>query len=271
MALRETKKESRGPSNIEQEEPRATLGEHLEELRVRIIRIALLLGLGMGIGAAVTIPFYTLLKSHISRTLPPNFDWTFAWSGLIEPFTFWMKMAFILGLVVTLPLTVGQIWGFVKPGLKPHEQRPLKLVVPISCGLFFLGTFLGWFVLPATVQWFAGLSQYFPDTTIIQNPSDIIVFCAKMMLAFGIGFQMPLVVFFLTRIGLLTPKSLMRYWRHTIIGVFIISAVITPSGDMLSMSVLAVPLILLFFASIAIARWSIKRQGDDPDALNDLD
>lgn len=270
MALR-NRHESRDSSEERIEESRASLGEHLEELRVRIIRMVIAIVLGMVAGAYVTLKLYPWLKAHISKSLPTDFEWTFAWNGVIEAFSFWVKMAFIIGLVLTLPYLVHQLWGFVKPGLKEHEQRPLRAVVPVSSGLFVIGVVLGWFVLPATVAWFASISQYFPDTTIIQNPADIILFCSKMLLAFGFGFQMPLIVFFLARLGILTPKTLMRYWRHAIVGVFLMSAIITPSGDMLSMSILAVPLLLLFFASIFAARWSIRNAKDDQEVLNDLD
>ena len=104
----------------------------------------------------------------------------------------------------------------------------------------------------------------------MQDPELMIMFQAKMLVAFGAGFQLPLVVFFLTRIGIISPKTLMRYWRQSTIGVFIAAAVITPSGDIPTMLAMAVPLTILFFITILAANYKQKGKKDE-DFLDDLD
>lgn len=253
------------------DELRLTLGEHLEDLRGRIVRVVVILTLGMVVGWFLVMPFYEMIMSHVKSGLPNDFNYRIVWRSVTEPFMFYLKMSFLLGLFITIPFTVMQIWGFISPGLRPHERRPLQRVVPISVGLFFIGAFLGWWILPPTISWFAGMAMGFKDIEILQEPKEIIDFCTKMILAFGIGFQLPLLVFFMARLGIITPQAITRYWRHATAGVFLVTAIITPSGDPVSMMVMAVPLTVLTFGSIAAARLTMKNRDGEDDVLNHLD
>lgn len=271
MSLNEPQYET--TSSIDEiEEVRLTLGEHLEELRGRILRAAGYIAVGAVLGALLVIPFYRLVENWVVlplKEIVPGMK--IAFPSITEAFFFWVRLAMTIGLTISLPFTVHELWGFIKPGLRPQERKPIEKVVPISIGLFFLGAFLCWFILPPTTQWFASVAAKFPDVDIIQDPADLIYFCAKMMLAFGLGFQLPLVTFALARLGLITPSMIWRYWRHVIVATFLISAVITPSGDPFSMMVMAVPLTGLFFAAIYAAKITGKKDADRDDVLNNLD
>lgn len=259
-------------SSSQPEELRLTLGEHLEELRSRIVRIALIITFGMGTGWFIFEKFfYNAVMQQVKSGLPKNFNYENVWTNLTEPFMFQLKMSFLIGLFITIPLTVMQLWGFIAPGLRPHERRPLQTVVPISIFLFFVGAFLGWWILPPTIGWFAAMAGTYPDMKVLQNPPDIVSFCTKMVLAFGIGFQLPLLVFFLARLGIITPQAITRYWRHATAGVFLATAIITPSGDPVSMMVMAIPLTVLTFGSIMAARLTMKNPDGESDVLNHLD
>ena len=269
MALDELKERS---STADAAELRLTLGQHLDELRTRLIRIVLLIAGGMTIGAFLVQPTYNIVLERVRSGLPNGLDYKIVWNSVTEPFSFWMKMSLTLGLIITIPFTVAQIWGFVAPGLKEHERKPFQRIVPVSVGLFFVGAFLGWLILPPTIGWFAGIAQSFQGASVFQRPDEIIYFCAKMVLAFGVGFQLPLLVFFLTKFGLISPATLTRYWRHASVGVFVTAAVVTPSGDPFSMLVMAVPLTILFFGSVYAAKLTMKNNPDnDVPELNDLD
>ncbi|MFM9872313.1 MAG: twin-arginine translocase subunit TatC [Fimbriimonadaceae bacterium] len=260
-----------GSSSEQSDELRLTLGEHLEELRVRIFRIAAVIAVGMVAGWFLVVPVYDHFIKMVKSSLPKDFEFTTAWSSLSEPFMFQLKLALVLGLVVTIPITVMQLWGFIKPGLKPHERKPLQRVVPISLVLFAFGCLLGYTILPVTYQWFAGMSSQFKGSIIIQSPSEIVLFSAKMMLAFGIGFQLPIIVFFLTKLGIITPEAITRYWRQAAVGVFTAAAIITPSGDLFSMTLMGLPMVILTFASIGAARLTMKDRDGSGDVLNSLD
>lgn len=260
-----------GSSLEKPDELRLTLGEHLEELRVRLIRIIAIIAVGMTVGWFLVPPVFEHISGMVKSNLPPDFKYELAWQNLSDAFMFRLKMAVILGAVITIPISVMQLWGFVKPGLKPHEQKPLQVVVPVSVFLFLMGAALGYMILPVTFQWFASMSMDFSDAITMQNPVEIVMFSAKMMLAFGIGFQLPLIVFFLTKLGFITPQAITRYWRQAAVGVMAASAMITPGGDIFSMMLMGLPLVVLTFGSIGAARLTMKDRDSEADVLNSLD
>lgn len=251
------------------EEYRASLGEHLEELRQRLFRIAALLAVGAVAGWFLQPWVYTHLTALIRDMLPPDANYTEAFRSVTEAFFLKMKMAAIIGLILTFPWTLWQLWGFIAPGLKPSERRPVRLLVPISILLFAIGSYFGWTVMPSAFAWFLSFQGEFPDVAIIQEPGTLIFFILKMILAFGICFQLPTVVFGLAKVGILGADTLRQYWRHAVVVIFFLAAALTPSADPFSMLMLAVPLTLLFFASIVAVRVS-SRAPRDP-LLDQLD
>ncbi len=264
--------ETEGSSPADAGELRLTLGQHLEELRGRLIKIAAILVVGMSAAAFLVRGAFEVLVAQIRRGLPPDFQLEFVWISVTDPFMFWFKLSFTLGLAITLPLTIAQLWGFIAPGLRESERKPFRTLIPVSVGLFFMGVALGWFILPPTIGWFAGVAESFPQSRVLQKADDIVYFCAKMLLAFGLGFQLPILVFFATRIGLVRVKTMTRYWRHLAVGVFLTAAVVTPSGDPLSMTVMALPMTVLFALSVWAAKITMKRSGEpEYDDLDDLD
>ncbi len=204
--------------------------------------------------------------------MPKDIEYSTMFTALTGPFMLRLKMAFYIGLFLTLPFSVYQIWGFVAPGLRPNERKPFKIVAPVSVLLFFMGAGACWFILPVTVSWFASFMYGFENTKLMLEAGSMTFLLVKMLLSFGVGFQMPIIVFVLARLEVVTPAAMMKYWRHAVVGVIIASAVITPSGDPLSLAVLSVPLIGLFFLSVWAARVTLRKQRAKQDAeLDDLD
>lgn len=255
----------------EPDELRATLAEHLEELRGRIFRCAIAYLIGTAIGWVVYPKLYIALDAAVQKAVKDSgvpVRWEFL-GGAPAPFMLHFKMSMYVGLVLALPYMVWQLWLFIRPGLRESERKPLRRVVPISLVLFGIGAFLGWFILGPTIQWFLSFAA---ETRygIVQDPYELLLFGLKMMLAFGIAFQMPLLVYFLARAGIVSPDFLWRYWRQSTVAVFTVSAIITPSGDPVSMLAMAIPLSVLFFGSVAAAKLSFAR-GDRVAELDDLD
>lgn len=218
------------------------------------------------------MPVYRYLEELVQANVAPGVPYEPIFISLTAAFMLKIKMAFYIGLFMTLPFTVHQLWGFIAPGLRPIERKPFKIVAPVSTVLFFAGAGACWFILPVTVTWLTSFAQEFPETKMMLEAGSMVFLLIKMLLSFGVGFQMPIVVFVLARLEIVTPKAMMQYWRHAVVGVIIASAIITPSGDPLSLAVLSVPLIALFFASVYVARWSLKKQRSKEDAvLDDLD
>ncbi len=213
---------------------------------------------------------YGTVSEQVRQAVPDGLEYQEIFTSFSEAFMLDLKLAFYIGLVIAIPYIAMELWGFIKPGLRPNERRPLQFVVPISVGLFLLGAALCWTILPYSIQFFMGFALSYNGVGLMQKPGSMVVFVAQMMLAFGIGFQMPLLVFALTKLGIISTKTLMRYWRHWMIGIVTVSAILTPGGDPQSLFVLAVPLILLFFASAGLAKLT-SRKSARTDALDDLD
>jgi sec-independent protein translocase protein TatC len=254
------------------EEFRATLGEHLEELRSRIIRSVAVLFIGFVLGWFIQPYFYNavqpVVEAAIQRGLPEGSEYREVFSDVTQPFMLTLRLAFLIGLVLAFPIIVLELWGFVAPGLKPSERKPIARMAPFSVVFFALGVVCCWFAVPSVFQWFGSYLGNFEGTALYQEPGRMLFFALRLALAFGVGFQLPLVVFLLGKVGLLTPATLFQYWRHAAAVIFIVSAVVTPA-DVFSMLVLAVPLFILFIASALAVKFFVKPQHDEE--LNDLD
>jgi sec-independent protein translocase protein TatC len=185
-----------------------------------------------------------------------------------------LRLSFAIGLIPATPLVILQLWGFVAPGLKERERRPFRVLAPFSILLFLLGAGFCWLILPAALQWFGSYLANYKDTSLIQSPSTMIFFIAKMMLAFGIGFELPLVVYALGALGLLSSETLIKYWRQATVFIFIAAATLTPSNDAFSMLMMAIPLCILFLISVYAVKFTQrkrKKQEEDVYAASDDD
>lgn len=252
---------SRTPSG-DPEEFRLSLVEHLDELRTRIIRSIYMLLIGWVVGWFAFEKINPMLERHLQSLIKPTgVSYKEAFLDFTGPFFLQLKLSFVVGLFIVGPLVIIQLWGFVKPGLKPSERKPFAVIGPFSVFLFALGCYFCWLILPTTISWFVGFgAAAFPGTEIIQEKGKLTSFVFNMMLAFGLCFQLPLVVYFLAMIGLLPPESLNKYWRHATVVIFIVSAVVTPSQDPISMLTMAVPLCILFVISVLAVRITHRRR-----------
>jgi len=273
-------------SSGDPEEFRATLIEHLEELRTRLVRSIWVITIcwlgGWFLEPWVYGSLHTLIEKGVKENLPKGAQYVEAWSHFTEPFIFQLKLSFLIGLVIALPIVLNQIWGFVAPGLKPNERRPLLRLAPFSVGLFLMGAAFCWFSLPAATGWFVSYLVNFPGTSLFQDPGSMVIFLVKLILAFGVGFQLPIIVYGLGAIGILPAQTLVKYWRHGTVFVFFLSAILTPSNDPLTMLMMAIPLSILFMGSVwavrIVQRKKVKvienddyREDDEEESGEDVD
>lgn len=240
------------------EEFRLTLVEHLEELRDRIIRSITYISVGWLAGWFLEPYMYGYLNRMVEAAVLPELQGKAQWKEVFhqttEPFMLKLKLAFYIGLILCGPLVIGQAWGFIAPGLRPHERRPFEKTVPFMALLFTFGVGFAWLITPNALAWFAGYVVEFPGVDLYQEAGTMVFFILKMLLAFGVAFQLPLVVYGLGAIGLLSAETLMKYWRQAATIIFILAAVITPSNDPVSMLMMAIPLVVLFM----ISAWCVK-------------
>jgi sec-independent protein translocase protein TatC len=174
--------------------------------------------------------------------------------GMGDQFTMSMTSSVIAGLVFAFPYAFWEIWRFIKPGLRPSERRSARGAVFYVTFLFFSGVLFGYFVVtPLAINFLANFTL---DPSIINefSISSYISLVATLTLACGVAFQLPIVVFVLSKVGVLTPSFMREYRKHSMIVILIVAAVITPSPDIYSQILVAIPLFMLYEVSIIVSR-----------------
>ncbi len=174
--------------------------------------------------------------------------------GFYEPFTVQLKLSMIFGLILVTPLVVQELALFILPALTPQERKPLRLLIPISIFLLICGVMVAYFTLFFAMRWFLSYLENFPTgATLLQDPNDYIMFFVKMMAAFGIAFQLPVVLMTLAYFGLVTSKGLAKQWRWGVV-IAALGGLFTPSNDIISMALMSIPLLILYFGSIFLVK-----------------
>jgi sec-independent protein translocase protein TatC len=242
---------------------RMSVVEHLEELRFRLI-VSIV---AVVAGAIVAYTFYEPLLDFLLHPLDSagrvgevqvvdeeGLD-VFV-GGIATAFVLRLKVSAFAGLIFALPVVLFQLWRFITPGLQPREKRYSIPFVLSGLGLFALGGYVAFSILPVGIQFL--LSFVPPAEPLIQLP-EYLSFVMFTVLGFGLTFQFPLVLVFLGGAGIVSSAALRKRRRMAILLAFIASAIATPSGDPLSQTAMAVPLYILYEASIAIIRFVMKR------------
>jgi sec-independent protein translocase protein TatC len=231
-----------------------SLVEHLDELRSRLLRMLLVYAAGTAICWGFSGQILEFLVRPIRRHLFEGGEIVFIY--LPEPFLIYMKASLLTALFLTAPFTLYQLWAFVAPALYRKERR---LVFPFLFfgTLFFLaGGAFGYHVAtPVAARWLIGLGEPFQAQITLRSAFS---FESVIILGMGAVFELPIVIFFLARIGVVTPQFLMRHFRIAVLLIAVLSAVLTPTGDVLTMSVFALPMILLYLLGVAVA-WLFGR------------
>lgn len=251
------------PDDEDSDEKKAELTEHLAELRTRLIRACLYLGIGMVVMYAFYKPIYHFLSAPITDTLAkmqhqPGATGlplgAIAVRNFTDPFFIRLQIAMVGGLILAVPFVVMELWAFIAPGLTPPEKKGVRFVAPMSVGLFIAGVTCAYLILHMAVRWFLSYLTDIPGAVLLQDPLTYVVFVVKMLLVFGLLFQLPVVLMFLGKIGILTSAIMIQYWRQIAVGLFTLAMVVAPSNDPGTMLALAIPLTLLFFGSISLVK-----------------
>jgi sec-independent protein translocase protein TatC len=225
--------------------------DHLEELRWRIIwsLVALAAGMVIGFGLVAEFDVIGLLVRPIAPLLHGG---KLIYTHPGDPFGIMVEVAFAIGIVLAAPVILYQAWAFVAPALHAHEKRTVMPVIGGAVVLFVAGVSLAYFiVLPISLRFLLGLQTASLQSLI--SAADYFGFAVGMSLAFGVAFELPIVIVALTALGIVTPQILNRYRRHAIVVVVVIAAVVVPGQDVTSMFALAVPLYLLYELSILLS------------------
>ena len=232
------------------EDVKLPLTAHLEELRSRLIRSLIALFVAFAVCYQFVEPLMDWLTAPVKQ-----FDAKvqIIGTGLAEAFFTKLKVAFFAGIFVASPVILYQIWQFVAPGLYAHEKRYVKPFVFFGTLFFVSGAYFCYrLVFPTAFGFF--IAEY---ASVSIEPflriSEYLSFASRMLLAFGVVFELPVFTFFLSRIGIVDHKMMIGTWRYAVVVIVIIAAVLTPGPDVASQMLMATPLIVLYVASIGIA------------------
>ena len=231
-----------------------TVVEHLEELRKRLIIVAITFIVSIAIGFWFAPNILNLLKQQPTAL---GVDWNLF--GYTDGIMIYLKSAFILALLITLPIALLQIWLFVKPGLTQQEAKSTILFVPVSFLLFLIGLSFSYFVLFPLMLNFLSTINVSIGATETYGINQYFTLLFNLTIPVGVVFELPVVILFLTNIGIVTPTKL-RKMRKVAYFILIVVGVSISPPDFISDFLIIIPLLLLFEISIWVSSWSLKRQ-----------
>ena len=255
------------PDDEDAGEAKMSFLEHLDELRKRIIRAAI----SIGVGFLIAFFFHQQLFDFVMRPLQAGLSpgQKLIYTDPTEAFVLHLQIAAIAGLVIALPLVMGQVWLFIAPGLYSHEKKMAIPFVLISTVFFILGAaFSHYVVFPLTWKFFVSFTTDY--LTFMPRIEPAFGLYIKMILAFGAVFQMPTIILFLARMGVVTAGFLWRQTKYAILVIVIVSAIVTPDGGGVSLVAMSVPLFFLYLVSIGLAWLVGKKKKTNADIPYDL-
>ncbi len=226
--------------------------QHLEELRKRLIICAIAVGVGFLISYAFKEKIFEVLMRPWIEAIPKGQDVKLIYTAPHEAFFTYMKVSFISGIGLSVPVIFYQLWRFVAPGLYENERRYLIPIAFLSSLFFLGGALFGYFcVFPYGFQFFTSFASEFITPMI--STREFLTFTFRLLLGFGFVFELPIFAFFLAKLGLITAPFLRRQRKIAVVAIFIVAAALTPGPDVFSQLLMAGPLLVLYEASIWIA------------------
>ncbi len=242
-----------------------TFVEHLAELRSRIVKSLI----GVAIGTVIVLVAYERILEFLVRPYVElcasreslECDGSLYSFGPVEGFTARMRISAYGGLILALPIVTWQVWRFIVPALSKRERRYSRSFIVAAVILFAAGSALAYWTLGKALEFLIGWAG--EDITQAFQITKYVGLVGLMMAAFGVGFLAPLLVVFLQLVEVVTPRTLLRQWRTAILVILVTAAVITPSGDPVSLAALAVPMIVLYALAIAlgaVVMWRRRRR-----------
>ncbi len=244
---------------------RMALSDHLRELRARLIRSVLFVILAF----SVALFFYDQLLdlvlepyNHAREALDQKTQTTAYVAGATGPLMLQLKLCGVAAIVASSPYWLYQIWAFIVPGLHPKERKWSRVFAAIAGPLFMVGVATGYYVLPKGLEVLIGFTPASLQSLV--EFGEYFSFLTRMLLVFGIAFEIPLFVIMLNLAGVVSGKQIARYRPWIVIGTFVFAAVATPSTDPFSMLMLAIPMLVLFLVAEVVARTAdrARRRGE---------
>jgi sec-independent protein translocase protein TatC len=250
---------------------RMKLSGHLRELRKRLFRSAFAILAGTLIGWQLfDFVFVELQKPIIRVAQEANVNATVNFGSVVSAFDLHFQVAFFIGLFITSPFWLYQIWAFVAPAFKKRERKYTIAFALTSTPLFLGGAYFGWWLFPGFVR---SLLSFTPvGSSNVINASEYVLFTVRVLLVFGLAFVLPAILVLLNAVGTLSGRSILKGWRPAVFLISLIGALATPVSDPISMFLLMIPLLAFYYLSAAIALGNDKRRAiKAKNALNSDD
>ena len=248
------------------EEKKQPFLSHLEELRKRLITCAIAVGIGFVISYIFAERLFQILVRPLTRVMPEGDRLIF--TNLPEMFLTHLKTAFVCGILLTAPVIFHQLWLFIAPGLYQHEKKYAIPFVVFSTILFVGGALFGYFVVfPFGFKFFLGFADEYVQA--LPSVKQYFSFSIKLLFAFGIVFELPVVAFFLSKMGIVTPEFLKKKRKYALLLTFVLAAILTPP-DVITQLMMAGPLILLYEIGILVARMARRKKETEEEAAEEV-
>lgn len=238
-----------------------TLIEHIRELRTRLFKACLGIAAGAIAGFVVAVDVQELITApycDFYLSLNPGDTCAFNATSPLDPFILKLKIALYIGLVLAAPIWLYQLWAFIAPGLHKRERRYGYLFAAVATPLFAIGFGLGFVLVSRSLRWFLGLN---PTISMTVNLDGYFEFVTGVMLFFGLGFELPLVMLMLNIAGVVSAKKMLSWWRIAVFVFFLFAALVTPTPDPFNMTILALCMSLLYFGAVGVAFIIDARRG----------
>ncbi len=240
-------------------ERRMSLGSHLRELRVRLTWSALFIFIGSVAGWFLFDPVFALLQAPLLEvTKAREIEAIVNFGTVVAAFDLRIQLSIFFGIVLSSPLWLYNLWAFVAPGLKVREKRYAIGFFIAALPLFLVGTSFAWSNLPTFVVVLIGFTPEGSSNVI--NAAEYVLFAVRVLLLFGLSFVVPVLLVVLNFAGVITGKSILKSWRVAVLIMALLSALATPAAEPMSMFLLMVPLLILYFSSVGIASLNDKRR-----------
>jgi sec-independent protein translocase protein TatC len=224
--------------------------EHLDELRKRLVNSAIAIAVCVVVGFAAINRIVDFILAPTRQALPAGVKLIYTEPG--EAFGLYVQIALIVGVVLASPFIMYQVWKFIAPGLYSNEKRlAVPFVLFTTIGFVGGAAFNHYIAFPFMMAFFGSFNT--PDLAFMPKLDDVFGLYSKMLLGMGIVFQMPTVVFFLAKMKLITARFLLTNFKYAFLIIFVVAAVVTPTGDMMTQTIFAAPMVGLYILSILIA------------------
>jgi len=245
------------PADRDEERERESLPamgflDHLEELRQRIVYSAIAVAVGTAACWGLRERIYAIMQKPIMTALHAhNLPEKLVYTNPTEPFNLYLKIAMLGGLFLTSPFVLYQVWMFISPGLYRNEKRYVFPFMASTITLFALGGYFGYTIAyPRAMDFFVGFNGQFQPMITIGEYTSLFL---SIILGMGLIFELPVLVFFLAFLGIMSPGFMWKNFRYAILAIFIVAAIVTPTPDVINMCVFAAPMLALYAFSIGVA------------------